>query len=273
MVLNAPIVGAAVLPTAGGYWEGAADGGIFAFGAAGYYGSTGSLHLNKPIVGMSPPRTAGLLGGGQRRRGVRLRRRRLLTAPTVESPQRPHHRRGLHPGRRGLLDVASDGGVFTFGDARFFGSAVGMSPDSPIVGMASTPDGQGYWEAASNGAVFAFGDARYAGGAPAGRPIVGVAAGGPGYRLATADGGVLDFGGAEFHGSAAGIPLDKPVIGHVVDQVGLRDRGLRRRHLHLRGGGITSARWVAARSGACPRNRRGRSSTGSPAFSGPPGPG
>ena len=31
----------------------AADGGIFAFGDAGFYGSTGSLTLNKPVVGMA----------------------------------------------------------------------------------------------------------------------------------------------------------------------------------------------------------------------------
>ena len=35
----------------GGYWEVAADGGIFSFGAP-FYGSTGSIHLNAPIVGM-----------------------------------------------------------------------------------------------------------------------------------------------------------------------------------------------------------------------------
>ena len=31
----------------------ARDGGIFAFGDAGFYGSTGALKLNQPIVGMS----------------------------------------------------------------------------------------------------------------------------------------------------------------------------------------------------------------------------
>ena len=31
----------------------ASDGGIFTYGNALFYGSTGSMHLNKPIVGMS----------------------------------------------------------------------------------------------------------------------------------------------------------------------------------------------------------------------------
>ena len=39
--------------TTSGYWEVASDGGIFAFGDAPFYGSTGSLRLNRPIVGMT----------------------------------------------------------------------------------------------------------------------------------------------------------------------------------------------------------------------------
>jgi hypothetical protein len=42
---------AASQPT-GGYWLVASDGGIFSFNAP-YYGSTGAIHLNKPIVGMA----------------------------------------------------------------------------------------------------------------------------------------------------------------------------------------------------------------------------
>jgi hypothetical protein len=38
-------------PQTGGYWEVAADGGIFSIDAP-FYGSTGSLRLNAPIVGM-----------------------------------------------------------------------------------------------------------------------------------------------------------------------------------------------------------------------------
>ena len=70
--------------------------------------------------------------------------------------------------------VAADGGIFAFGDAQFYGSASGMSPASPIIGMASTGDGHGYWEAAANGSVYAFGDARFAGDAPAGEPLVAI---------------------------------------------------------------------------------------------------
>src|SRR5262249_61456267 len=37
-----------------GYRLVAADGGIFAFGDAPFLGSTGSIKLNRPIVGMAP---------------------------------------------------------------------------------------------------------------------------------------------------------------------------------------------------------------------------
>ena len=41
--------------------------------------------------------------------------------------------------------VASDGGIFSFGDAVFHGSTGAMRLNKPIVGMVATPDGKGYW--------------------------------------------------------------------------------------------------------------------------------
>ena len=63
----------------------------------------------------------------------------------------------------GYWEVASDGGVFSYGTANYYGSMGGKHLDAPIVGMAATPDGGGYWEVASDGGVFAFGDAQYYG--------------------------------------------------------------------------------------------------------------
>jgi hypothetical protein len=52
--LNQPIVGMAAAPGGDGYYLVASDGGIFTFGTGAHFqGSTGSLHLVKPIVGMS----------------------------------------------------------------------------------------------------------------------------------------------------------------------------------------------------------------------------
>jgi len=77
----------------------------------------------------------------------------------------------------GYREVASDGGVFAFGDAQFEGSMGGKPLNQPVVGIASTPDGKGYWEVASDGGVFAFGDAQFEGsmgGRPLHAPVVGL---------------------------------------------------------------------------------------------------
>ena len=63
-----------VAPARTGYWLVASDGGIFAYGDAPFYGSTGNIHLNKPIVGMAAtPTGLGLLDGRLRRWDLRLR--------------------------------------------------------------------------------------------------------------------------------------------------------------------------------------------------------
>ena len=77
--LNRPIVGMASTPDGKGYWLVASDGGIFAFGDAAFYGSTGG-HASQPAHrghGVHP-RRQGLLARRLRRRHLRLRRRRLL---------------------------------------------------------------------------------------------------------------------------------------------------------------------------------------------------
>jgi len=56
----------------------------------------------------------------------------------------------------GYWEVASDGGIFSFGDASFHGSMGGTPLNAPVVGMAATPSGGGYWEVASDGGVFDF---------------------------------------------------------------------------------------------------------------------
>ena len=82
--------------------------------------------------------------------------------------------------------VASDGGVFNFGNLPFCGSTGNLVLTRPVVGMAITHDGGGYWLVASDGGVFAFDDAGYygsMGGKPLNDPVVGMAATPDGKRL------------------------------------------------------------------------------------------
>ena len=79
----------------------------------------------------------------------------------------------------GYREVASDGGVFTFGAFGFYGSMGGTPLNKPVVGIASTPLSPGYWEVASDGGIFSFGTAQFygsMGGTPLNAPIVGMAA-------------------------------------------------------------------------------------------------
>jgi len=126
----------------------------------------------------------------------------------------------------GYYLVASDGGIFTFGDATYHGSHGGTPLNKPIVGMAghlSTTafgDGgiDGYWEVASDGGIFTYGDAPFDGshgGSPLNKPIVAMAAtpDGKGYWLVASDGGIFTYGDATFHGSTGAIHLNRPIVG------------------------------------------------------------
>jgi hypothetical protein len=117
--------------------------------------------------------------------------------------------------------VGSDGGIFTFGDAPFYGSTGSLKLQRPVTGITPTADHGGYWLVASDGGVFTFGDAGFYGSipglglAPSGSsnsdrlnaPIVGMvpSADGGGYFMVAADGGVFAFGDAKFEGSCPSI--------------------------------------------------------------------
>jgi hypothetical protein len=118
----------------------------------------------------------------------------------------------------GYDEVASDGGIFSFGAAPFCGSTGGLTLNAPIVGMAMAPTTGGYWMVASDGGIFAFGDAQFygsMGGKPLNQPIVGMAAtpDGKGYWLVASDGGIFAFGDAHFYGSTGSLRLNAPIVG------------------------------------------------------------
>jgi hypothetical protein len=118
---------------------------------------------------------------------------------------------------QGYWMVASDGGVFAFGDAQFAGSAGNLNLSKPIVAMTPTPSGLGYWMVASDGGLFNYGDAPFLGSAGnlnLSKPIVSIVAtpSGRGYWLVASDGGIFAFGDARFFGSTGDIRLNKPIV-------------------------------------------------------------
>lgn len=124
------------------------------------------------------------------------------------------------PSGQGYWIVASDGGVFSFGDAQFYGSMGGHQLSAPMVGMAARPQGDGYWLAGSDGGIFSFGNAGFhgsMGGQHLNAPIVAVCstASGNGYWEVGADGGIYAFGDAPYNGSLPGLNV------HVSNIVGM----------------------------------------------------
>ncbi|HEX3947613.1 MAG TPA: hypothetical protein VHW47_07895 [Acidimicrobiales bacterium] len=112
------------------------------------------------------------------------------------------------PDGGGYWLVDTDGGVFSYGDAGYFGSMGDQPLNAPIVGMAAAPDGQGYWLVAADGGIFSYGDAAFYGSAGSlhlVKPIVGMAAtpDGGGYWFVAADGGIFSYGDAPFEGSGS----------------------------------------------------------------------
>ena len=204
-----------------GYWLVGSDGGIFSFGSAQFYGSTGNLHLNRPVVGITPTSDFGgywldasdggvfsfgdtqfygsIPGLGLHPAGSGLPH--SLNAPIV----------GMVPSvdDHGYFMVASDGGVFAFGDAKFEGSCPGIGGcTGSAVAVMPDASGDGYWLVTSLGAVYAFGDAKYLG-APGntGWPITSAVRtpDGGGYWILDAAGDVHGYGDAANLGSVSGV--------------------------------------------------------------------
>ncbi len=222
-VTGGPVAVTPPAPTptsAHGYWLVGSDGGIFTFGSAQFYGSTGNIKLQRPVVGISPTANkagywlvasdggifafgnagyyGSIPGAGLSPAGSGLPH--SLNAPIV----------GMVPSSDGggYFMVASDGGVFAFGDARFEGSCPGMGGCSGAA-VAVVPDGSGngYWLVTQTGNVYAFGDAAFYG-APGnqGSPVTSAVrtADGHGYWVLLANGTVDAYGDAVARGGPVG---------------------------------------------------------------------
>ncbi|HEX4126302.1 MAG TPA: G1 family glutamic endopeptidase [Acidimicrobiales bacterium] len=205
------------VPSARGYWLVGSDGGIFSFGGAQFYGSTGALHLVRPVVGIVPTANHGgywldasdggvfaygntqfygsIPGTGLNPAGSGMPN--SLNAPIV----------GMVPSidDGGYFMVASDGGVFAFGDAYFAGSCPGIGGCTGSA-VAVMPDatGNGYWLVTSTGSVYTFGDAPYFGAPGHGTVTAAVPTpDGLGYLIVLGDGEVFHYGDAPSDGAPA----------------------------------------------------------------------
>ncbi|HWD56584.1 MAG TPA: SpoIID/LytB domain-containing protein [Acidimicrobiales bacterium] len=211
----------------GGYWINASDGGVFSFGNAAFFGSTGGMRLNQPVVGMASTHDAGGYWEVATDGGVFSFGDAGFHGSTGNiTLNEPMVGMAVTPSGGGYWLVASDGGIFAYGDAGFYGSAGSIRLNKPVIGMVPTHDGGGYWLIASDGGVFAFGDAGFfgsLGGSPPSTALVGVAPtpDGGGYWVLGANGTAFPFGDAPPVGVAAVSPalstMKGPMSGLIPD--------------------------------------------------------
>jgi hypothetical protein len=219
-LVGTPIAASVLTPPSApqGYWLVARDGGIFSYNRP-FFGSTGSIVLNKPIVGMATTNDekgywmAGADGGifafGDAPYVGSLPARHINVSNIVALVS--------DPSTDGYYIIGSDGSVWNFnapqvGDLPFFGIHV-----NNIVGAALTPSDKGMYLAGADGKVYVLlGDGHFQGDAssiPLNAPIVGMSVDPVtgGYWLLGKDGGVFSYG-APFYGSTGALRLNQPVI-------------------------------------------------------------
>src|SRR5205807_37748 len=163
-----------------GYWLTAADGGIFNYATAGFFGSTGAVKLNKPIVGMAAtPSGMGYFLAASDGGIFSYGSAGFLGSTGSMKLNQPIVGMAAAPDGNGYFLAATDGGIFNYGSAGFFGSAGSIKLNKPVVAVAAGADGKGYWLTATDGGIFNYGSAAFFGSAGSiklNKPIVGMAA-------------------------------------------------------------------------------------------------
>lgn len=208
LVAGDQVIGAAVTASGGGYAMVTQKGYVFAFGDAPYHGGGNGNANDYSAIGLKPDNSGYWL--------LRIDG----TLAFYGTPYSHYGDRSAEIDNGYMVEVvptstgagywmfATDGAVFAFGDAGYFGSIPDPVDDpnalvagEEVVDIARTPSGNGYWLLTNGGRIYAFGDAGYFGGVTTGG-IVAMAARpqGDGYWLLHADGTVYHFGGGAHHG-------------------------------------------------------------------------
>jgi hypothetical protein len=210
-------------PDGNGYWILDSQGCVHDFGNAGHSGNVNiaELELGERVTSISahPTIGAGYWVFTNRGRAIPFSvpehggvHTMTLNGPVIDST--------VTPNGAGYYMVASDGGVFAFGNAAFHGSTGDIRLNSPAVGLVPDPDGVGYWFVAADGGVFAF-QAPFRGSIPGvlltgqqlNQPIIGMVAYGNAYLMVASDGGIFSFAtNKDFEGSLGSNPPALPIV-------------------------------------------------------------
>ncbi len=210
-----------------GYWLVSANGAVYAFGGAAFYGSLSAANLVSPIVAIaSTPdgegywlvsSDGGVFAFGDANFYGSLSGTGLGTPITGIAPT---------PNGKGYALVGSDGSVFEFGNANLLwvdNPSPVVGSYSSVVGIQSSPDGLGYWTISNDALITEMGDSSispYFFGQQYYLPngtssVVGAAStpDGAGAWIVASDGGVFAIGDALFYGSLALTPHSGSIVG------------------------------------------------------------
>jgi PQQ enzyme repeat len=161
-----------------GYLLSASDGGVFNYGNIPFCGSTGSIHLNKPVVGAALTKDGGGYWEVASDGGMFSFGNAGFDGSMGGKPlNKPIVGMATDSSTGGYWEVATDGGIFAF-NAPFYGSTGSIRLNAPITGMETSENGAGYRFVATDGGVFSYGDAQFygsMGGKHLNKPVVAMA--------------------------------------------------------------------------------------------------
>ena len=109
-------------------------------------------------------------------------------------------------GPPGYAILNQGGGIYSFGDAGYFGNLIDHGYPGPAVGLAETPNGGGYNILNTSGAIYSFGNANYYGNLldghhPGPATALSYTPTAGGYAILTRSGGIYTFGDAGYFGN------------------------------------------------------------------------
>lgn len=243
----------ALTSSGGGYWLYSNDGGIFAYGDAPFLGRPNVRYMalppqdvwfepwemSAPVVDMAIKPTGdgywALAVAEYAVESVPDQVHAYGTAIDFGSPleqgiQVPSELVGIAstPTGNGYWLVARNGGVYAYGDARFYGSASNINLAGEMKGIVPTPTGKGYWLWAEDGGVFAYGDAKFLGSWAGERVDAGswgavgfdVSPTGAGYWQLLVNGQVRNYGSARHYGDRSGATQRGEITGFTASKSG-----------------------------------------------------
>ena len=120
-----------------GYWFVASDGGIFSYGVP-FWGSTGSIHLNKPVVGMATDQASGGYWLVASDGGIFAYNAPFLGSTGSIVLNKPIVGMEASASGSGYRFIAADGGVFTHG-SQFYGTPAFAAPPTPAPAPTPAP--------------------------------------------------------------------------------------------------------------------------------------